>query len=526
MKRISFLFFLLSLSLFSCKKRNKAFWETDWKAPLIHDSLTLENLLPDSVLVVNSGNYEINVNRSVFEFKLSDFVELPDTTINHKFNMSVNLTVPPGTSFVNNNKEHVIEMPDGIQLKKIKVKKGGVELKVFNPIGTKTNFEIQLPGVTLNGQTLVKYFTASAGSVASPSVSSGFVDLSGYELDLTGQNGTSFNRIQSVLKVTSDAAGPTVSVYTTDTILFQFKMENISLDYARGYFGNKLVSDSISANIQVLNNFTTGLLDVDALNMNLTIENGLKMNGKFKLNALKNINYSGNSVSMSHPNIGVWNNINAATGSNGNITPSNLMWNFTPLNSNLEQYIENHGATNRIDFQIQLNPWGNVSGGWDEIYDEFPLRVKLQGVFPLNIGMSDLIFQDTFDLKLVNDSEKTHVKSGQLWINATNAFPFEGQIDLIMLDENNQVIDVVLGTSPIESGAMGVQQNGIYQKKSEVFFPVSATLASNIGKVKHCVVKLKLNSYNASGQNVKVSIPEKAFFKFKLGANLTLENKL
>ncbi len=276
----------------------------------------------------------------------------------------------------------------------------------------------------------------------------------------------------------------------------------------------------------MLNNFTTGLLDVDALNMNLTIENGLKMNGKFKLNALKNINYSGNSVSLSHPNIGVWNNINAATGSNGNITPSNLMWNFTPLNSNLEQYIENHGATNRIDFQLQLNPWGNVSGGWDEIYDEFPLRVKLQGVFPLNIGMSDLIFQDTFDLKLVNDSEKTHVKSGQLWINATNAFPFEGKIDLIMLDANNQVIDVVSGTSPIESGAMGIQQNGIYQKKSEVFFPVSATLASNIGNVKHCVVKLKLNSYNASGQNVKVSIPEKAFFKFKLGANLTLENKL
>lgn len=526
MKRISIFLPLLILLVFACKKRQKAFWDTDWKAPLIQDSLTLANLLPDSVLTVNSGNYEINVNRSVFEFKLSDFVKLPDSTINHKFNMSVNLNVPPGSSFVNNNKEHVISMPDGIQLKEIRVKNGGVDLKVFNKLATKTFFEIELPGVTKYGVSLKQNFTAAAGSASNPTVASGYVDLTGYQLDLTGQNGTSFNRIQSILKVTSDPNGPSVSVYTTDTILFQFKMENVTLDYARGYFGNKLVSDSINANIDVLNNFTTGLLDVDALSMNLSIENGLKVNGKFKLNSLKNTNYSGNTIALTHPNIGVWNTINAATGSNGNISPSNINWNFTPLNSNLEQYVENHGATNKINFQMQLNPWGNMSGGWDEIYDDFPLRVKLNGVFPLNIGMSDLIFQDTFALKLVNDAEKTHVKSGQLWINATNAFPFEGQIQLTLLDMNNQIVGVIDGTTAVESSSFGSMVNGILQKKSEVYFPVSESIASNIGQVKNCIVKLKLNSYNSSGQNVKVSIPDKAFFKFKLGANLTLQNKL
>jgi hypothetical protein len=222
----------------------------------------------------------------------------------------------------------------------------------------------------------------------------------------------------------------------------------------------------------------------------------------------------------------MWNNINSATGSNGNITPSNLIWNFTPLNSNLEQYIENHGAKNQIDFQLQVNPWGNVSGGWDEIYDDFPLRVKLQGIFPLNIGMSDLIFQDTFDLKLVNNADKTHVKSGQLWINAMNAFPFEGQLRLYLLDANHQLVGSVSGTSPVTSSSFGSSVNGIMQKKSEVFFPVSEELAASLGNVRFCVVQLKMNSYNTSGQNVKVSIPEKAFFKFKLGANLTLNNKL
>ncbi|MNE51257.1 hypothetical protein D3C80_1458780 [compost metagenome] len=147
-------------------------------------------------------------------------------------------------------------------------------------------------------------------------------------------------------------------------------------------------------------------------------------------------------------------------------------------------------------------------------------------MFPLNVGMSDLIFQDTFALNLVNDQNKTNVKSGQLWVNAMNAFPFEGSLELYLLDANFQIVGIVSGTNPIESSVFGTTVDGIMQKKSVVYFPVSEALCDDIGSVKHCMIKLKLNTYNANGQNVQVSIPAGAFFKFKLGANLTLENHL
>ncbi len=517
----------VGLAFASCKKRDKAIWDTDWQVPLVHDSLTLSNLVADSLLTVVAGNYVLDINSSLFEFKLSDFVELPDTTVESEFHIALNFSAAPGTTFTNGEvEEHAMSIGE-VQLKRIRVKAGGIELKVFNPIGTKTYFNVQLPGVTKNGAVLSQDFIAPAGTQSNPGVASGFVDLSGYELNLTGENGTSYNIIQSLLTVTSDPNGPTVNVTTSDVIKFKFSMKDIELGYARGYFGNELVSDTVYAQIDAMDNVTDGLLDVDAMTFDLTIENGLKVNGKFKINSLKNINAGGNTVSLNHPNIGTWNTINAATGSNeNNIVPSNTTLNFTPGNSNFEQYIENHGAKNELSFQLQMNPWGNVSGGWDEIYDAHPLRVKLNGMFPLNVGLTDLIFQDTFALSLVNDPAKTNVKSGQIWVNAMNAFPFEGNLQLYLLDANHQTIAVVSGTSAIESSIFGSVIDGIMQKKSVVYFPVSETVCDDIGKVKYCMIKLKLNTYDSNGNNIQVPIPANAFFKFKLGANLTIENHL
>lgn len=526
MKKLLFVL-CIGLAFASCKKRDKAIWDTDWQVPLVHDSLTLSDLVADSLLTVVGGNYVLDINSSLFEFKLSDFVELPDTTIENNFPIALNFAAAPGTSFTNGTiEEHPMNIGD-VQLKRIRVKGGGIELKVFNPIATKTFFTIKLPGVTKNGVVLTQNFVAPAGTQSNPGVVTGLVDLSGYELDLTGQNGLSYNRIQSQLTVMSDPNGPTVNVTTSDIIKFKFSMKDVQLAYARGYFGSELVSDTVYANIDAMNNISDGMLDVDAMTFDLAIENGLKVTGKFKINSLKNINAAGNAVSLNHPNIGTWNTINAASGSSENsIAPSYTTLNFTPGNSNFEQFIENHGSKNELSFQLQMNPWGNVSGGWDEIYDSHPLRVKLNGMFPLNVGLTDLIFQDTFDLSLVNDPAKTNVKSGQIWVNAMNAFPFEGSLQLYLLDANYQTIAVVSGTSNIQSSVFGSVVNGIMQKKSEVFFPVSESVCDNIGAVKHCMIKLKLNTYDANGSNVQVPIPANAFFKFKLGANLTVENHL
>ena len=97
---VAFPVFVLSF-LFSCK-REQTVWDSNWQLPLLSDSLTLTNLVEDSILVVNGGTYQLAFDRELLTLKLSDFVEIPDTTINHAYALSLtSISIPPGTSFVN-----------------------------------------------------------------------------------------------------------------------------------------------------------------------------------------------------------------------------------------------------------------------------------------------------------------------------------------------------------------------------------------------------------------------------------------
>jgi hypothetical protein len=526
MMRLFPLYIVVLLALYSCK-REQAVWESDWQLPIVQDSLSLAQLVEDSLITVNGSNYELSIDRTIFELKLSDFVKLPDTTVKHAYAIPLNnFNVQPGTSFVNNVQEHVIDM-GSVELKKIRIKAGGIQIRVESPIETTTFFTVELPGATKNGITLTQSFSAPAGTNSLPGFVEGYVDLTGYEIDLRGASYGSFNRIQTKMQVKTDPLGPVVTVNTQDSMRFNFTMNGIQLDYARGYFGSISYADTLRQNIPALSSIQSGLLDLDAATIGLTIENGFKVNSKLKLTTLKNTNAEGTEVSLVHPSIGTYLTINAATGTEQNLVPSETQLMIDGSNSTIEPFLENHGAVNDIGFELQLNPWGNVSGGWDEIFDAHPLKVNFTGNLPLAIGMTDLIIQDTFDFPIHQDPLKTHVKSGIIWLKATNAFPFQGKITLYLLDNSGNEIGVIQSDNEVASSVYGSVVNGVMQKQSYVQFEVPSTILDYLGNVATCVVKLKLNTPDAStNSSTQQSIPEGAFFGFKLGAKLVIENRL
>ncbi len=518
------LFFLVLLLFTSCKKE-KTSWNTNWDLPLIQDSLTLTNWLSDSLIVSNLGEYEFSFDREVFKFKLSDFVKIPDTSVNHIYNFPLNLNVGPGFSFVNDVKEHVIDLGD-VELKVVRVKSGGVVLKVYNPVETKTFFTVELPGVTKNGVTLTKTFSAPAGTLANPTLTEAFVDLAGYEMDLRGANNLLFNRIQSKLLVLSDPDGPSVSVTTAHSFKFNFTIQNIALSYVRGYLGQFTKTEERNVTVDFLNNIENGTIDLDAADLKLKIENGLKINAKFKLNSLKNENAQGSEVSLSHPIINQWQSISGATGTQANINSSETNYDFNAGNSSIEAFVENHGATNKIDYTLQLNPWGNTSGGWDEIYDESPFVVNLAGTLPLKFGANNLILKDTFPFKINQNKENTHFESGTFVLDVTNAFPMNAQVQLQLLDQNKSLLGTITGSQLVESSIYGSILNGILQKKSQVLFPISSAVLDEINSTKYMIVRVVLNTPDNSGTPIQYTIPVDAFFKFKLNAKFNLNVKV
>ncbi len=520
-------FSLLIVLLISCKKEPTV-WDTNWSAPIIDDTLDLSELVNDTTLTESGGFYQLALERSLFDLNVSELIEIPDTTISESFTFSANLVLSPGFSFVNSVEEHDLNVDD-VQLKLIILKEGFIDVKVENPLETKTIFQVQLPGVAKNGVPFNQSYEAPASVNGAPGVVFETIDLSGYQMDLTGVSGGEVNILRSQITVKTDPNGPSVEITPADVTKVDATFRSVKVDYARGYFGNQSFSDTIEVKVDQLANVTNGTIDIPATTIQFIIENGIKVSAQAKLTKVTNENSSGNVVDLSGANVGALFDMNPASGSWATLTPSIKTITFDNTNSNIEQYIENLGAVHSMGYEMQLNPWGNVSGSNDELFSNSSLKVKMKANMPLAIGIDDLILKDTFEVTLNQDPDKTRIKSGELTLEAANGFPISGEVKIHFIDEQGNVLHTVAGSHPLQSSVYGSLDvnTGINVANSTIQFVLSEDVLDDVDKVKSLIIESGFNTFNTNtNSQEQVSIPVGAFLHVKLKAKFVSENKM
>lgn len=520
-----FLGFCFILLLVACKKEPTR-WTTDWEIPVVKDTLDLSNFYNDSTLQINGNQINIALSRTLLNFGISDIVKIPDTTISQQFQsvFTVN-NVTPGFTFVNSVKTHELDLAD-IQLKKIHLKSGRVKLKILNPLNTTVLYQIELPGATQNAVPFVQNFSVAAGSVQNPTVTYETIDLSNYDIDLGGQLGLEFNKLQSKLTLKTDPNGPTVSIYANQLFKYEATFESLVLDYAKGYFGSVLIDEQKSFTLPYLNKVNAGTLDLPNVNLNLSIENGFKVALRGQVSSLQATNLQGQSISLYAPAIGPSFYLAAAQGSWATLQPSSLNLQFNAANSNLEAYLENLGAHQQVAYQIQPNPWGNTSAGHDEAFPNSRLKVKVSASMPLHLGLDGLTLQDTFDLDLQQNLKKTHVESAQMIIEATNAFPMATDLVLYFL-QNGQIKHTVIADAQISAANLGQidPTDGLQKKKSTVVLQLPLELVEQLNSLDQVVVSASLSTLDpTTGLSMTEAVQANAFLAFKL--NLKLQTSM
>ena len=530
MKKILFLS-LVCCVIFSCKKK-KTIWNSDWTAPIVNDTLTLNKYVKTGSLVANSGYYELDFTRKLLDLNLAEVVRIPDTTISKSFGIAFpNFLLQPGTSFVNSIEENSLNAP-GIQLKKIRLSKGSIVIRLENPVNTPVFFKMELVGVSKNGKTFQEIFKAPAGSMLIPGICVGEVDISGYELDLTGVSGGEFNVIQSKFTVTTDPNGVPTKMTNKDITKVSATFKNLNVDYARGYFGDKTISDTIETSIDFLSNIKGGLVDFPTTDLRFSIVNGLKIPAKAALSFIKNINSNGGEISLNTNStnsfqFGELFNLDPAKGSWSTLSESTKEVIFNSQNSNIENYLENLGTIQKIGYSIHLNPWGNISGSWNELFPSSKLEVSIKAKIPLKIGLDGLTLKNTFDFKVKQNIEKTHITSGSLILLAINAFPISGKIELDLLDNFGNILFTIEGTEKIKSSLEGATYSKTLQTcSSTIHFLLTNDIINQLDKIKKVTIISKFDTKNnVTNQNEKVNIPEGAFLGVKLKGDFKIENK-
>ena len=507
----------------SCKKEGTS-WNVDLEAPLVHDTLSLKNWVNDSTLTETvNGEIEVDLRRTLLDIGLSELIKIPDTSVTQLFSPIITLNnIPPGTTFVNEIEEHSIDLDD-VQLKSIRVFDGRVKVKVYNPLGTKVLFKVQMPGVTQNGVMFEQNYSVEAGSVANPTVQEEWLELSNYQIDLRGESGLEYNILQTQLTITTDPTGVPVSISSTYNFKFEASLENIKVDYAKGYFGSKVFSDNTDFNLDFLSKITEGTLDLPSTALQINVENGMKVPIRGQLHYLKNTNQLGNTVSLTSPQIGPSFYISPAVGSWSSFQSNSQELTFDPTNSNLEAFLENLGAVNEASYEVQLNPWGNISAGNDEAFPNSRIKVKASAQLPLKLGLDGLTLRDTFDINFQQNHNKTHVESGLIYLDVSNAFPFSCDPLLYLMTEDGQILHTLIGSSQISSCEMAAidPMDGLKKQPSHIEFLLEKEALSDLSIIKKIIVEARFDSPNTStGLSEPKQVQAKAFLSFKLRMKL------
>jgi len=519
------LFLILSFGfiLTACRKE-KASWDTDWRVPLISDTLNLNKLVTDSILAINAdGSYHLVINRNILEFGLDSIVQLPDTTIRQATTINIpSISVPPGISFINQEEVHSFDVAD-FQLKRVVLKAGQAEILVKSKVPGATNLTLQLPSVKKNGVAYSKTLFAPAATPTNPTILTDIIDLREYEIDLTGPNGGSFNQLRSRLIVQADPNGETFIFSNQDSIIFEVRFKNLIPNYARGYFGNQIVSDTTVLDFDLLNTLTSGAIDLDNVVLKIELLNGLKTSARSKFTFIENGGITNNTVGLTHPQIGPWIWLNQATGPWDNLVFSSHLIEFNQGNSSIEAFLENIPRFLRLGYSIELNPWGNVSGSWDELFPTSKVIARLTADMPLAIGMNQLTYADTFAIELANDGSAFSVKQGEFEIQTSNAYSFQGQLQLVFLGDQGQQLLTKNASEPIAGSSSLTNFNPMQVAKSTVFISLNEEETEKAMKMKKLVVRAVFDT----PQNGQIAtLYDGQFLAFKLFTNLKIRTSL
>lgn len=496
MKRIVlFLYIVLTLVIAACKRESPTSWNTSLIAPIAKGRITLEDIVPDSILQADENSlWHLVLNENLTDFDLDSLVAIPDTVIKKKFTVPLSggpYIMPNGTDIINQHDNNLLNVSDA-ELREVRIKSGLLEYSIKSYINGYLSCTYTIPGVTLNGVGTVIQTTTEPKQGSQPFVYSGSIDLAGYKMNLTGQSGFMSNRIYTHLNIKTDLNAPTqAQIYGQDSVVVELRFVEPKVEYAKGYFGQHIYQLNQTVDFASGLNFPTGALNIDQATMEMNIENSVGVDAQIKFETVSNYNaINQTTVNLNHSPLFQPINITRASDNNGNIQSNSYHYSLNNGNSNIDQFIENLPVSLNLAAQVKVNPLGNVTDGNDFIYTANSLNADIKLDVPLAIGMQNLAFADT--LSITSNTEIS--ADGKIYLYVKNAFPFSATCDVKLINASNETTNILLGNGVInyamETGNPGVT----IPVESVIVIPITREALQNFNSEHRIALRILLNT--------------------------------
>ena len=479
------------------------------------DSADIGGLTIDENIIGILNNMDLNASNGPVPINYSDAI-ITKITISD-IGLTEATAIFPEQKLTENLKEHSFDFGSA-QIQEIGIKEGTVSVNVLSTLPN-GKMIYNIPSLKKNG------IPFSSGEMIVPQAISNNVttfiyDFEDYILDLTGEDGRiggdTVNTIYTEAFTYIDSTGILEYINYTDSF-YSYVEFDITPKYAKGYLGNDTIQfGPEEIQLSLFNKMSTTNIDLVLANLNLNINNFIGADIGLQINDLSAINSKTGQTKQIGQDLNGNNiidniyNVNRAILSNDQlpIIPFNKN-----ININADELLEILPDRISTEATFYLNP-NSTQNTIDFIYPEFPVEASLEMEIPLHFIAEDLTLTDTNEIKL---DDQEDISIDYINIILDNGFPFDGKIDLIALDEQDEIIDTILSNVSIISASLD-QNNQVIENYVSVIKIDNFDFTNASKLISTCSFSTNpVNEYVKIYSNYSIDVTISAKLKQKIG---------
>lgn len=401
-----------------------------------------------------------------------------------------------------------VPLENDLELTSMQVRSGILRISGVSTIEDSVRFHYEIPSATLNGGpsfTIDRVIEpAPAGGTSSDSWD---FDFSGWDFDLTGSDGMQFNTFYDRMSASIDSTGNLVTIASDDSIRLTIEMVDVIGEKGEGYLGqDTLIVTGESTDIDIFSGINSGLIDFEDVIVTFEANNSIGAEAELQIDNVSSVNdNSSTTKNLTWTNLGnpiTINRANQIVGPNPTINPYIHNEVINNSNSNIDVLLENMPNKLNYDLTVHTNPNGNTLNYGDFIYFDNGLDISLNIEIPLSIIATNLTLVDTASFDFGNIDKNNQVTGGILKLRADNGFPFNANVDIVLLDKDSVAIDTLITSDVIASAPLNADLRVTQPQRSTLFYVINN---NNIGSLRNTYSIVFLVSFNTNiSQHVQI----------------------
>ena len=327
---------------------------------------------------------------------------------------------------------------NGAEIKYFKVRSGRLRIKVISTIQEDMSMVLSLPGTTKDGKAFYQELSLPGPAGVGVATTEQIYDMTGYTLDFRGKNPDitdTVNTFHQILRVTLDSSGRKLAVGLNDSIRLEYRLEGMKPEYAIGYLGNTLNRTGLDTTDFDLFKGLDGDLTFKDVKLDFIFRNSIGAEGRLKLHHLKGQNiFNGRSQILDADPLKDYILVGKPEFKRDAYTETSFS--LGASNSNIKEFLEVLPQKLEYDLETEVSPGGNVNNYQDFVFDNSRMDVIMRLDVPISFAFGGLTLRDTQAVNFAELGDMTRVKSATLFLDMTNYFPLDFDLDFQLFDKN------------------------------------------------------------------------------------------